>query len=340
MSQFCRPESVFTPSPVTLVGALVFGVAGVFFAGAVWAIMNPTMAKTRTMTAAIAYFVILSSLQKYSNRGSLPAGGELRSRSLQPIARVKSSEQSRQRNDVDLHHHVFGQTRNFDCGTRRRHRVEISAIDLCHGVEVVHVFQEHGGAHHFFQPTPRRFQNLRQITQHAVGLRPRVTGYHLLRRRIDWKLSRDKNESIGFDGLRIRTDGLRSVFGGNNFAHYSPISIRSPRRPAKAGDRKRRHRLRRRWKNLAGRPARSPSRRRSSSRIRFYRSPGPLYKFWPQDCESRAGSQTTICRPSTSRRMQGSDQLPGSCESRCRRVARFPPRPVQSPLCSGHREKG
>src|SRR5579864_6893869 len=38
MSQNCSPDAVFTPSPVTLVGAFVFGRAGVVaFLGAVWA---------------------------------------------------------------------------------------------------------------------------------------------------------------------------------------------------------------------------------------------------------------------------------------------------------------
>ena len=62
MSQYCSPESVFTPSPVTLVGAFVFGAAADFFAGAVCAMTAAAIAKRmKTITPASTYFVILKS---------------------------------------------------------------------------------------------------------------------------------------------------------------------------------------------------------------------------------------------------------------------------------------
>src|SRR6266567_3882608 len=59
MSQYCRPDSVLTPSPVILVGALVLGrtttsfLAGFFAGGAVWANANvaPSASVMRPATA-------------------------------------------------------------------------------------------------------------------------------------------------------------------------------------------------------------------------------------------------------------------------------------------------
>jgi len=41
----------------------------------------------------------------------------------------------------------------------------------------------------------------------------------LLRSRINSDLARREYESISLDGLRVRPDRLRSILGGNNFAH-------------------------------------------------------------------------------------------------------------------------
>src|SRR4029077_3700535 len=48
---------------------------------------------------------------------------------------------------------------------------------------------------------------------------------HLLGRRIDCHLAGNEYESVGLDGLRVRADSLRSVFGGNNFAHESSSQL-------------------------------------------------------------------------------------------------------------------
>ena len=89
----------------------------------------------------------------------------------------------------------------------------------------------------FFRKTPQRttlpkpaasgFQNLRQIAQDAVGLGSNVSSDHLLGGGIDRDLAGDENESVGFDGLRVRADGLRGVFGGNDFAHENKFSVLS-----------------------------------------------------------------------------------------------------------------
>ncbi len=79
--------------------------------------------------------------------------------------------------------------------------------------------EEHGAANDLPQAAAGSFQNLRKIAQDAVGLRGYVSADHLLRRGIDGDLSRGKNKSVGFDGLRVGPDGLRCVFGRNDFAH-------------------------------------------------------------------------------------------------------------------------
>ena len=49
---------------------------------------------------------------------------------------------SGQRNHIDFHQHVLGQTRGFDRRTGGRRRPEIRAIDGVHGAEIIHVLQE------------------------------------------------------------------------------------------------------------------------------------------------------------------------------------------------------
>ena len=66
-----------------------------------------------------------------------------------------------------------------------------------------------------------RLQDRRQVFQHAVGLRRNVAAEHLLRRRINGHLSRDKNKTVGSNRLRIRPDRLGRIGSRNNVAHVS-----------------------------------------------------------------------------------------------------------------------
>ena len=70
-------------------------------------------------------------------------------------------------------------------------------------------FRNTRGAYNLSQTAAGGFKNLRDISQDAVGLGGDVSGNDLLCRRIDGDLPGDKNKSIGFDGLRVRADGLR-----------------------------------------------------------------------------------------------------------------------------------
>src|SRR5208282_1483068 len=66
-----RPEGVFTPSPVTLVGALVLGVVDF---RAVWATTETTVI-ARIIATAIMYLVILSSFASPSHLHNLKHRG-------------------------------------------------------------------------------------------------------------------------------------------------------------------------------------------------------------------------------------------------------------------------
>ena len=68
--------------------------------------------------------------------------------------------------------------------------------------------EEDGAADDLAQAAAGGFQNLRKIAQDAVGLRRYVPGNHLLGGGIDSDLSRGKDESVGFDGLRVRARWL------------------------------------------------------------------------------------------------------------------------------------
>ena len=49
-----------------------------------------------------------------------------------------------QRDDVNLHQNIFGQTGHFHRGAGGRRHIEVAAIDFIHGREVAHVLQEDG----------------------------------------------------------------------------------------------------------------------------------------------------------------------------------------------------
>src|SRR5882757_7857267 len=102
MSQYCSPEAVLTPSPVTLVGALVLGrtacVAGLCVA--VCADTAHDNATTTNMTIAFFVIIIIHAPQYSATR-------------LKALLK---------RDDVDFHQHFPGQARNFDGGARGRRR--------------------------------------------------------------------------------------------------------------------------------------------------------------------------------------------------------------------------
>ena len=56
-------------------------------------------------------------------------------------------------------------------------------------------------------------QDFREIAQHAVGLSCDSRLNYLLGCGIDGDLAGNEHKSIGFDGLGIRPDRLRGIFG-------------------------------------------------------------------------------------------------------------------------------
>src|SRR3977135_3887168 len=98
MSQYCSPEAVLTPSPVTLVGALVLGrtacVAGLCGgAGFCVAGCADTAHDNATQTnMTIEFLIIIIHTPQYS------------------ATKLKASLK---RDDVDFHQHFPGQARNF-----------------------------------------------------------------------------------------------------------------------------------------------------------------------------------------------------------------------------------
>src|SRR5579864_2460102 len=130
MSQYWRPESVFTPSPVTFVGALVFGTrTGVVLWLAVCA-RSESESKV-----SVARLVIRIGLIRF------------------PLFQC---------DDVNFYQHIFGEAGHFDCGSSRGCGAEIFPVDLIHGCEIVHALEEHAATDDFAEPTSGGFEDLRQ----------------------------------------------------------------------------------------------------------------------------------------------------------------------------------
>ncbi len=100
------------------------------------------------------------------------------------------------------------------------------AVNLIHRGEVIHVLQEDSATDGFGHGTSRGCENLPEIAEDEIGLCFDVAFDDLLGGRINRDLSGDEDKSIGFDGLRVWADRLRSVFGMNDFAHeqFSVVS--------------------------------------------------------------------------------------------------------------------
>src|ERR1700722_16849504 len=176
ISQQIRPEGVFPPSPVTLVGALVLGCTSTaVFAGAVWARTN-TPVNARMIATAAKYFVILNSL-----RNHVKQSGHRRIWSQFAFRLCRCRGFLFQRDHIDFNQDIFRQSRYFYRGARRRSRTEIFAINLVHSCEVVHVLEKDGGPNHLAQSAAGWFQYLRQISQHALGLCGYISSDDLLR---------------------------------------------------------------------------------------------------------------------------------------------------------------
>jgi len=60
-----------------------------------------------------------------------------------------------------------------------------------------------------------------EVLEHAVGLRAHITGDDLRGGGIDGDLSGSKDQALGSNGLRVGSDGLRGLLGGDHFAHDS-----------------------------------------------------------------------------------------------------------------------
>src|SRR5215469_16915121 len=98
---------------------------------------------------------------------------------------------------------------------------EIPSVDFVHGDEVIHTLQKDRCLYHLRQRTAGCRQNRSDVLQHAFGLRRDVASDELLRLGIQANLPGKENKSVGFNRLRVWSDCLRSIVGGDNLAHMS-----------------------------------------------------------------------------------------------------------------------
>src|ERR1035441_8224414 len=190
MSQYSRPLAVLMGAPVTLVGPLVL-------VAAVWAPIRPASANSVMATTTV--FIIPLFLRQQSWRQS----------------------SSSQRNHVNFNQNILRKPGDFDGGARRGRLLEVAAVDFVHGGEICHVLEEDGAAQNLLQAAARGLQNGGEVLEHAVGLRAYIAGDDLRGGGIDRDLSGSKDQPRGSNGLRVRPNGLRSLLGGDHFAHDS-----------------------------------------------------------------------------------------------------------------------
>src|SRR5262245_16114591 len=94
------------------------------------------------------------------------------------------------------------------------------AVDFVHGGEFVHIGKEDGGAHNAIQRGSGGFQDSLEIFEHPLGLNLHIAADELLCLRVEGYLSGEKQETVGPNCLRVRTDGLRTIVCGYHFLHY------------------------------------------------------------------------------------------------------------------------
>src|SRR5271156_661808 len=140
----------------------------------------------------------------------------------------------RQRDQINFHAEIARQPRHFHRGARRWILRKIARIHFVHRGEVVHVLQEHAQPHRAIQRGPCRLHDGLQILHDAFRLLRRVAGQRVTRGRVKRSLPRNKYESVGFDCLRVRADGLWSFFGENHFPHNPSLRLKMEKRAWKS----------------------------------------------------------------------------------------------------------
>src|SRR5208282_3892406 len=127
---------VFTPSPVTLVGALVLGVVDF---RAVWATTETTVI-ARIIATAMMCLVILGSFASPSQLHNLKHRGHVGIQGLSHPRRFPFFYIARclllYRDHINFHQHVLGQARYFHGRASRRGGAEILAVNLVHSGEI------------------------------------------------------------------------------------------------------------------------------------------------------------------------------------------------------------
>src|SRR5580704_1939240 len=200
MSQYCRPEAVLVPSPVTLVGPAATGFLAVVVVLCVVVVCVPLCAPTTPVSPATAIpnntllVVIQSSVRNVC---------------------------SGQRDHVNFNQDIFRKARDFDRGAGWRGSVKVLPVRFIHGCEIVHVLEKHRGANDLFKAGASGFQDPREILNHALSLKGHVTAEQRVGAGIERNLAGDKDKAIGFDGLRIGSDGGWTIFGYDYVAHES-----------------------------------------------------------------------------------------------------------------------
>jgi hypothetical protein len=67
---------------------------------------------------------------------------------------------------------------------------------LFHGGEIVHALQEDGAAYYVLHVRSSGFQDCGNVSEHTIRLQLYSASDHFVRRRINWDLASEENESI------------------------------------------------------------------------------------------------------------------------------------------------
>ncbi len=125
--------------------------------------------------------------------------------------------------DLDLD--IFGQTSHLDGCPGRVGRLEKLAVDSIHLGEVIHILEENRALDDLVKGASGSFDNGLHVSQHETSLLLDSAHLQLPSRRVDCDLTGGKDESVGFDGLRVGADRFWRLIRLDFFFHVCSPSF-------------------------------------------------------------------------------------------------------------------
>lgn len=126
---------------------------------------------------------------------------------------------------LDLDLDIFGKTSHLDSCPGRVRRLEKLAVDSIHLGEVIHILKENRAFDDLVEGTSGSLNDGLHVSQNETRLLLDSAKLQLPARRVDRDLTGGKDESVGFDGLRVGADRFWRLIRLDFFFHVCSPSF-------------------------------------------------------------------------------------------------------------------